>query len=70
LMDPIEPRHLLYMIWATTQHYADFGHQVETLNGSKQLTDDQWLEVKRNVKRIVLKGIGVPDHEISRLDSK
>ena len=22
-MDPIDPNHLLYMLWATTQHYAD-----------------------------------------------
>ncbi|MCW3781240.1 TetR family transcriptional regulator C-terminal domain-containing protein [Defluviimonas sp. CAU 1641] len=22
------------MPWATTQHYADFGHQIETLNGA------------------------------------
>jgi TetR/AcrR family transcriptional regulator len=60
LMDPIDPRHLLYMIWATTQHYADFGHQIETLNGSKQLSDRQWADVKTTVKRIILTGIGVP----------
>jgi TetR/AcrR family transcriptional regulator len=60
LMDPIDPRHLLYMIWATTQHYADFGHQIETLNGSKQLSERQWADVKTTVKRIILTGIGVP----------
>lgn len=30
----IDPRHLLFSIWATTQHYADFEAQVETLLGS------------------------------------
>lgn len=25
---PLEPRHLLFSIWATTQHYADFDVQV------------------------------------------
>lgn len=25
---PVEPSSLLYMIWASTQHYADFDHQV------------------------------------------
>ncbi len=59
LMDPISPRHLLYMLWATTQHYADFGHQVETLNGGDPLSDAQWEEAKASVKAIVLKGIGV-----------
>ena len=59
LMDPISPRHLLYMLWATTQHYADFGHQVETLNDGKPLNEAQWEDAKNSVKAIVLKGIGV-----------
>jgi TetR/AcrR family transcriptional regulator len=59
LMDDVDPRHVLYMIWATTQHYADFGHQIETLNGGEPLSDRQWDEAKATVKRIVLKGIGV-----------
>ena len=58
-MAPIDPRHLLYMLWATTQHYADFGHQIETLNGGQALSDRQWREAKDNVKTIILRGIGV-----------
>lgn len=68
LMDPVNPRHLLYMIWATTQHYADFGHQIETLNGAKPLSDDQWARVKLDVKKIILKGIGVSEEEIAALE--
>jgi len=56
---PIEPRYLLYMIWATTQHYADFGHQITTLNGGDELSDAQWEEAKRNVTEIILRGIGI-----------
>lgn len=58
-MAPVNPRHLLYMLWATTQHYADFGHQVETLNDGHPLTDRQWREAKDSVKTIILRGIGV-----------
>ena len=58
LMAPIDPRHLLYMVWATTQHYADFGHQIETLNKGEPLTDTQWRAATDNVKTIILKGIG------------
>lgn len=58
LMDPVNPRHLLYMLWATTQHYADFNHQIETLNGGRPLTDAQWTEATDTVKRIILTGIG------------
>jgi len=57
-MAPTDPRHLLYMLWATTQHYADFGHQIETLNGGKPLTDLQWKAAKDSVKQIILRGIG------------
>lgn len=28
---PVDPRHLIFSIWATTQHYADFASQVEVL---------------------------------------
>ncbi len=55
---PINPRHLLYMVWATTQHYADFGHQIETLNGGARLSEKQWREAKDTVKSIILRGIG------------
>lgn len=57
-MAPVEPRHLLYMIWATTQHYADFRHQIETLNGGRPLSQAQWEAAKRDVKRIILTGVG------------
>lgn len=35
---PMEPMHLLFAIWATTQHYADFAVQVQVLTGH-DLTD-------------------------------
>lgn len=57
-MAQVDPEHLLYMLWATTQHYADFGHQIETLNGGKPLTDTQWKAAKASVKQIILRGIG------------
>ena len=30
-LTPVDPRHLIFSIWATTQHYADFAAQVEVL---------------------------------------
>ncbi|MGR3623854.1 TetR family transcriptional regulator C-terminal domain-containing protein [Pseudophaeobacter sp.] len=57
-MDPVNPNHLLYMLWATTQHYADFSHQIDTLNGGQPMSDAQWEEAKASVKQIILRGIG------------
>ncbi|MBZ0215465.1 MAG: TetR family transcriptional regulator C-terminal domain-containing protein, partial [Fimbriimonadaceae bacterium] len=48
----------LYMIWATTQHYADFNHQIETLNDMSPLSDAEFDAAKRNVIKIILTGIG------------
>ncbi|WP_068086097.1 TetR family transcriptional regulator C-terminal domain-containing protein [Polycladidibacter stylochi] len=30
-INPVDPYHLLFSIWATTQHYADFSIQVEAV---------------------------------------
>ena len=57
-MQPINPRHLLYLLWATTQHYADFGHQIQTLNAGRPLNEKEWQEAKASVKDLVLRGIG------------
>jgi TetR/AcrR family transcriptional regulator len=56
-MEPVDPEHLLYMLWATTQHYADFGHQIETLNAGP-LSDADWQKATDSVKSMILRGIG------------
>ncbi len=56
---PIEPSSLLYMIWASTQHYADFGYQVEVLNGHQPLSDMQFERAVQTVTSVVLRGIGL-----------
>jgi len=53
----VEPHYLLYMIWATTQHYADFCHQITTLNGGRDLSEEQWETAKDNVTTIILRGV-------------
>ncbi len=43
----IDPDHLIFSIWATTQHYADFGAQIDVLTGPKKSvidTADAFLE--------------------------
>ena len=59
LIRPVDPRWLLYMIWATTQHYADFAHQIETLNHGHPLSDAQWTEATETVCTVILRGIGL-----------
>ena len=36
---PVEPYHLIFTIWSTTQHCADFADQVEAVVGRRLLDD-------------------------------
>jgi len=58
-MDAIDPRTLFYMIWATTQHYADFSQQIYVLNDNKALSDGQFEQAKQQVSQIILVGVGL-----------
>ncbi|MCY1517567.1 HTH-type transcriptional regulator RutR [compost metagenome] len=56
---PVEPSALLYMIWASTQHYADFGYQVELLNERQPLSDLAFERAVQTVTSVILRGIGL-----------
>lgn len=54
---PLDPKVLFYMIWATTQHYADFAHQIAALNDGVPLDDEGFAAAKRQVVATLLCGI-------------
>lgn len=54
-----EPENILYMIWAATQHYADFNHQIHLLNAGNALNEQQRDTATQDVKEIILRGIGL-----------
>jgi TetR/AcrR family transcriptional regulator len=56
---PVEPSALLYMIWASTQHYADFSHQVTLLNERQPLSERQFEQAVQTVTGVILRGIGL-----------
>lgn len=54
---PVEPYHLIFMLWATTQHYADFASQIETLTG-RSLEDAAFhAEARQAVTTTILQGL-------------
>ena len=55
----VEPSALLYMIWASTQHYADFSHQVALLNEHQPLSEMQFERAVQTVTGVILRGIGL-----------
>lgn len=44
-----DPQHLLFLIWATTQHYADFAAQVKALTGQGLDDPGFFAEARRTV---------------------
>ena len=58
-MDPIDPMHLLFMIWGSTQHYADFGVQVRAMTGKESLDDEDFERVITSITHVILKGCGL-----------
>lgn len=54
---PVNPWHLFYTLWATTQHYADFAVQIKAISGST-LEDPAFLETAvSNIQTIVMAGL-------------
>lgn len=55
----VNGRALLYMIWATTQHYADFDRQIVVLNDGHALSDSAFAEKKQQVIDLILNSVGL-----------
>lgn len=54
---PVEPRHLIFMIWAATQHYADFAVQVHALTGETLANPVFFEATVQSVQALVLRGV-------------
>ncbi len=52
---PVDPYHLIFAIWAVTQHYADFSVQVDAVLGRRE--DSK--AVQKAVLAILLRGLQV-----------
>lgn len=58
-MRQVNPLHLIFTIWATTQHYADFSVQIRALTG-KDLSDPGFhMETVQAVTTLILNGVGL-----------
>ena len=58
-MDPIDPVHLIFLLWGSTQHYADFASQICLFTGKSSLKKADFEEAADNLERIILKGCGL-----------
>ncbi|QKJ86663.1 HTH-type transcriptional regulator RutR [Paramixta manurensis] len=55
----VQPQHLVFMLWATTQHYADFATQVEAITGQTLHDEAFFNQTVENVQHMIIEGIRV-----------
>ncbi|TDO98677.1 TetR/AcrR family transcriptional regulator [Marinomonas balearica] len=58
-MKSLDAESLIFMIWATTQHYADFEAQICALSGKECYSEEDIEKVGDTVCSIILSGCGL-----------
>jgi len=58
-LKPLNARYFFYMVWATTQNYADFEAQINIMNDGAPLSDEQFEDAKAHVVQMILKSAGL-----------
>lgn len=54
---PVDPIHLIFMIWAATQHYADFEVQIRAVLGSQTGRAAYFENARHNLPAVFLDGL-------------
>jgi len=58
-IDRLNPEHLMFMLWSTTQAYADHGLQMGILMRKEALDDDDYDQGIHLLTQVILKGCGI-----------
>lgn len=52
---PVTPLHLIFLIWSSTQHYADFAPQIDALNEDAE--DELYEQAEQTLKLMLTRGL-------------
>jgi len=58
-MRPIDPVSLIFLIWSSTQHYADFDNQILTIMNRTDYSEDDISRVTNFLTDFILRGCGL-----------
>lgn len=58
-MKPCDPVHLIFLIWSSTQHYADFDAQILNIMNHRDYEDDMIEEIADFLSSVILRGCGL-----------
>lgn len=54
---PVDPYHLIFMIWAVTQHYADFEVQVSAVLGEGTIGRKHFDAAEKTIMTVLIEGL-------------
>ena len=55
-LKPVDPKHFIFQLWASTQHYADFEVQVRAVLGRKKLGERDFAAASQSITALLLDG--------------
>ena len=58
-MKPVDPTHLIFLIWSSTQHYADFETQVLTILNRGEYESEMVDQIADFLCEVILRGVGL-----------
>jgi len=58
-MQSVDPTYLIFLIWSSTQHYADFEAQISLLMSKPKFDEDMLQDVSNFLSRMILAGCGL-----------
>lgn len=58
---PVDPTHLVFMIWAMTQHYADAAAPLEILLEKRHLDQADFRAAEQTIVKLVFGALGLED---------
>lgn len=58
-MAPVDPVHLIFLLWSSTQYYADFAAQICQLSGRRRLQREDFDSASATLVQIILRGCGL-----------
>jgi len=58
-MSEVDPVHLIFLIWSSTQHYADFETQILTIMNRGEYEEDDIEHISDFLCRVIINGCGI-----------
>ncbi len=55
----VDPVHLIFLIWSSTQHYADFDAQILTITNKREFEQEDRTQVTEFLTELILTGCGL-----------